>query len=105
MDKFDRAIESLQNIVEYWTCRPSEVEAAKLAITALKQQQEREQGCKYCKDEAVMISGTDHSGFYLAGEALTYSMQTEPDDIFEDNTFIHFCPMCGRRLEESENEH
>lgn len=45
MDKFDKAIESLQNIVEYWTCRPSEVEVAKLAITALKQQQEREHGC------------------------------------------------------------
>lgn len=33
-----RAIESLQNIVEYWTMRPTEQEAARLAIKALEQQ-------------------------------------------------------------------
>lgn len=32
------AIKSLQNIVEYWDVRPTEQEAAKLAIKALKQQ-------------------------------------------------------------------
>lgn len=32
------AIESLQNIVEYWSMRPSEQEAARLAIKALEQQ-------------------------------------------------------------------
>lgn len=30
------AIKSLENIVEYWTCRPTEAEAAKLAISALE---------------------------------------------------------------------
>lgn len=30
------AIKSLQNIIEYWTYRPSEVEAAKMAIIVLK---------------------------------------------------------------------
>lgn len=33
------AINSLKNIIEYWTCRPTEVEAAKLAISALEAQQ------------------------------------------------------------------
>ena len=33
------AIESLENIIEYWTCRPTEVEAAKLAIAALEASQ------------------------------------------------------------------
>jgi hypothetical protein len=33
------AINSLKNIIEYWSCRPTEVEAAKLAITALEAQQ------------------------------------------------------------------
>lgn len=32
------AIKSLQNIVEYWSCRPSEVEAAEVAILALEKQ-------------------------------------------------------------------
>ena len=37
MNKQD-AIKSLKNIVEYWTYRPTEVEAAKLAISALEKQ-------------------------------------------------------------------
>lgn len=32
------AIKSMNNIIEYWTYRPSEVEAAKLAISALEKQ-------------------------------------------------------------------
>ncbi|HZK28219.1 MAG TPA: hypothetical protein VFD00_11855, partial [Thermoclostridium sp.] len=32
------AIKRLKNIVEYWTCRPTEIEAAKLAISALEKQ-------------------------------------------------------------------
>lgn len=34
----DEAIKSLQNIVEYWTYKPTEVEAAKMAIAALRHQ-------------------------------------------------------------------
>ena len=33
----EEAIKSLQNIVEYWTYKPTEVEAAKMAITALEE--------------------------------------------------------------------
>lgn len=32
------AIKSLKNIIEYWTYKPTEVEAAKLAIEALEKQ-------------------------------------------------------------------
>ena len=32
----EEAIKSLQNIVEYWTYKPTEVEAAKIAISALR---------------------------------------------------------------------
>jgi hypothetical protein len=32
----EEAIKSLKNIVEYWTYRPTEVEAAKMAIAALR---------------------------------------------------------------------
>ena len=38
MNNIDKAIKSLQNIIEYWYYRPSEVEAAKLAISALEKQ-------------------------------------------------------------------
>lgn len=30
------AIKSMQNIIEYWTYKPTEIEAAKLAIEAIK---------------------------------------------------------------------
>ncbi len=42
------AIKSLQNIVEYWAVRPTEQEAAKLAIKALEQQE---------KDQWIPVSG------------------------------------------------
>ena len=36
MMTWEEAIKSLQNIVEYWTYKPTEVEAAKMAISALR---------------------------------------------------------------------
>ena len=38
----EEAIKSLENIAEYWCCHPSEQEAAKMAIAALRAQQEQE---------------------------------------------------------------
>lgn len=35
----EEAIKSLQNIIEYWTYKPTEVEAAKMAIAALRPRQ------------------------------------------------------------------
>jgi hypothetical protein len=54
----EEAIESLQNIVEYWTYKPTEVEAAKMAITALRSVS-REQVEKVCGGGArsVMVPG------------------------------------------------
>ena len=44
----EEAIKSLQNIIEYWTYKPTEVEAAKMAIDALtpvsREQVERMRG-------------------------------------------------------------
>jgi hypothetical protein len=103
MDKFDKAIESLQNIVEYWTCRPSEIEAAKLAITVLKQQQEREHGCDYCnpttsKFEPVFVSDIEENCKWC---------QKEKCDNYEDSCYgigyaevtLNYCPNCGARME------
>ena len=51
----EEAIKSLQNIIEYWTYKPTEVEAAKMAIAALRhvsrEQVERVcRGAKLAKD-------------------------------------------------------
>ena len=45
----EQAIKSLENIVEYWSCKPTEQQAAELAITALREKQERERGCEHCR--------------------------------------------------------
>lgn len=72
--------------------------AFETAIQALQEKAERDKGCEYCKDEKSMPTGNKNTGFYLAGEALTYTAQAAADDDFEDNTFVNYCPMCGRKL-------
>lgn len=57
----EEAIKSLQNIIEYWTYKPTEVEAAKMAIAALRpvsrEQVERVwPGCNRCKDPDTAIA-------------------------------------------------
>ena len=57
----EEAIKSLQNIIEYWTYKPTEVEAAKMAIAALRpvsrEQVERAwPGCDHCKDPDTAIA-------------------------------------------------
>ena len=53
----EEAIKSLQNIIEYWTYKPTEVEAAKMAIDALRpvsreQVEKMWTGCEKCRDQA-----------------------------------------------------
>lgn len=53
----EEAIKSLQNIVEYWTYKTTEVEAAKMAIAALRPVSREKvekvwTGCEKCRDQA-----------------------------------------------------
>ena len=101
MDEIEKAIENFKMENALLGVRnPMKVARNELAIVALREQQEREKGCEYCRDEKIVTSGLDHAGFYIAGNALTYSKQTAADDIFEDDAFVNFCPVCGRRLKE-----
>lgn len=78
----EEAIKSLQNIIEYWTYKPTEVETAKMAIAALRpvsreQVEKVWRGCEKCNG---------------AGEYSRYS---------ENLTKIllaKYCPHCGRPL-------
>ena len=53
----EEAIKSLQNIVEYWTYKPTEVEAAKMAIAALRHQIWEEQVWHDAKTDPPKTSG------------------------------------------------
>lgn len=89
----EEAIKSLQNIVEYWTYKPTEVETAKMAISALNEiQQYREIGTVEECREAVEKQ---------KAKELVY----ESDSVFS-NGFSHYrmgrCPMCDRYYNSSD---
>ena len=79
----EEAIKSLQNIIEYWTYKPTEVEAAKMAIAALRPVS-REQ-VKKMKKEPV-------EGEYDELYAPTYKC---PECGFENIGSGNFCRNCG----------
>lgn len=54
----EEAIKSLQNIIEYWTYKPTEVEAAKMAIDALRPVS-REQVEKAWRGEWIGMTDND----------------------------------------------
>jgi len=107
MDKFDKAIGELERADRFISHNPTDYgdswldtsNAIDLAITVLKQQQEREQGCDYCtrgKDIQIKFEGeeagrawihncSDGYGLFLEGEVITY-------------IDVKYCPMCGRKL-------
>ena len=78
----EEAIKSLQNIIEYWTYKPTEVEAAKMAIAALRpvsreQVEKVWRGCEKCNG---------------AGEYSRYA------ENLTKTLLAKYCPHCGRPL-------
>lgn len=71
--QIQEAIKSMENIIEYWTYKPTEVEAAKMAIEALEKQMPKK------------IVGTE-----VKVKAL--DVETEQVLIYECSP----CPTCGK---------
>lgn len=69
----EEAIKSLQNIVEYWTYKPTEVEAAKMAIAALEEIQ-------LYKDNKLCLVPTD-----------VYSRQCSELDAYKEIGTVEEC--------------
>lgn len=81
----EEAIKSLQNIVEYWTYKPTEVEAAKMAITALRPVS-REQVEKVWRGEWEL-----HGGGKNGRGGIWHCTRCEKSYPYKND----FCPMCG----------
>lgn len=70
--EIQEAIKSLKNIVEYWTYRPTEVEAATMAIEALEKQipkkptKDKEQNIRYTSAYSCPTCGNGFSGTGIA---------------------------------------
>lgn len=82
----EEAIKSLQNIIEYWTYKPTEVEAAKMALSALRPVS-REQVEKVWRGEWIGMTDDD-------GCTWQECSRCEHDlDSMEEAQ--NFCPACG----------
>lgn len=78
----EEAIKSLQNIIEYWTYKPTEVEATKMAIAALRPVS------REMVEKAEWIWST--------GDVYTCSSCGEKTHVDEcmGNPIYNFCPFC-----------
>jgi hypothetical protein len=66
----------------------------------LCEKQEREKGCEFCKDDGDYIVKRNGKTMLVLQ---TYNWNYREDDFDIVELEINCCPMCGRRLEESEN--
>ena len=63
-------------------------ESVELALSALREQAERDKGCEYCKQVIATVK-MDFETDSILGENKWFSSTRRPK----------YCPMCGRRLE------
>lgn len=89
----EEAIKSLKNIVEYWTYKPTEVEAAKMAISALRPVS-REQVEKVWRGEWMALDECSNEGVYCKRcKKKVYRIEYANEKMRSP-----FCPACGRAM-------
>lgn len=111
----EEAIKSLQNIIEYWTYKPTEEEAAKMAISALRpitreQVEKVWKPCKVCNGKTTLYQHTNTTKLFMNtfGKAATLVTECNACPPYADccmkgismnSAFrISYCPECGRPL-------
>lgn len=92
----EEAIKSFQNIIEYLTYMPSEVEAAKMAIDSLRpitqeQVEKAWKGCSWCNNEGKKSENWECSLLDERGFSVVVG-----DEVVWTNA--EFCPVCGKPL-------
>ena len=97
----EEAIKSLKNIIEYRTYKPTEVEAAKMAISALRpfsreQVEKIYPGCSKClaRGDRNVLNDPGAHDFRLKDSALVYW----DEQYGWEGTKVLFCPWCGSPL-------
>lgn len=104
-------------IVELWaeghaiSLREDELdECHNLCLAALREQEQRKQGCEYCKDGFAVLNETmEYSGLEFALMKNTLRARYFPSHEYttfktQDILSINFCPMCGRKLGGNSND-
>lgn len=102
-DTADKYVENFERT--FPTMRSSwrgDSETFDMAITALREQEQRELGCEYCdgtETDLYYQDGACHQmndRVYIAGNRVECDFGCKAWGAFE----IRFCPMCGRKLKE-----
>ncbi len=87
-------------------------EACSMAISALREQEERSKGCEYCRGAESIYQHTNTTKISIKGQLGKKALIVESNpcppyadccmkDVPDRSAFIiRFCPECGRRLEE-----
>lgn len=90
MDKYDKAINSMNNLNMVLSITESERNSVNLAIEVLQQAKERESGCKHCN---VTIYKLEEQNY----------ISDEDDEEYFRMIKNNFCPMCGNKLRSENN--
>ena len=86
--KIEEAIKSMNNIIEYWTYKPTEVEAAKMAIEALEKQI-----AKPIHYRTEPIGGGIHGLFYECPNC-----KVDVRHVVKSDYLCKYCPECGQKV-------
>ena len=74
-------------------------EALSLGIAALREQEQREQGCEYCREyKSIVEVNGDFISLYETTSKGVFLEACTCDVVLEAK--VPFCPMCGRKLRE-----
>lgn len=87
----EEAIERLSPYVDNECYTAEHQEACRMAISALREQEERSKGCEFCKGAKYIYGELSASGHFDGNH----------DFVNEQYGDLPICPMCGRRLEET----
>lgn len=105
----ERQIEALQaelktlKTKEYIETYKAAIEAKQLAISVLKDREERQEGCQYCRMESKLIGFDKEDDDFRDGElVISNSSNYYLEVVNVGGIDIGFCPMCGRKLGDEE---
>ena len=73
------------------------IQAVDMAIAALREQEQREQGCEYCQEDSEGYR-TVFGAYSISNPFHGANWQIRGGNLRTHE--IHFCPMCGRKLPE-----
>ena len=104
----EEAIQRLEGMVFTSDLSPNTLRAIavnKMSLAALRECAERREGCVFCGEKRHHIREAFDDGTAQIIEAMNnYALSIEtPMDATTSSVFpIHYCPMCGRKLERSD---